>query len=172
VFVNGAAAKANPVTNGQWKVDFQLAGPVSIVAILKDAPASLAEATSNAVSRAVADDWPMDKYVPVRGLGKTGGDSGCLAHLLLRAPPDQGDGAWALNVSARLNIVRIEFNGQSKPFSAVPMPGYTSRTTLSLPMKPDEQGLLTVLSGGQQSVSGNWAPNLPPAAVTNAPAAK
>jgi hypothetical protein len=172
VFVNGAAAKANPVTNGQWRVDFQLAGPVSIVAILKDGATSVPEAGSNAVSRVVAHDWAIDQYWPARGLGKTGGDSDCVAHLVLCAPADQGEGAWALNVSARLNISRVELNGMPVPSSIGAGANYSAQTAVKIAMKPGEQGLLSVYSGGQQSVTGKWEPRTPPAASTNAPAAK
>jgi hypothetical protein len=172
VFVNGAVVKPAAVTNGQWKIDFQLDRPISIVAILKDGATSVAEAGSNAVSRVVAHDWAIDQYWPARGLGKTGGDSDCVAHLVLRAPADQGEGTWALNVSARLNISRVELNGMPVPSGIGAGANYSAQTAVKIAMKPGDQGLLTVYSGGQQSVTGKWEPKTPPAASTNAPEAK
>jgi hypothetical protein len=172
VFVNGAAAKANPLTNGQWKIDFQLDRPISIVAILKDGAMDVTGAVSNAVARTVGKDWLMDEHTPMRGLGQTGGDADCVAHLALRAPADQGEGAWTLDVSARLNISRIEFNGQPQPVTAAPGANHRSQAPLSLPMKPGEQGVLTLYSGGHQSVTGKWLPNRAPPGSTNAPAGK
>jgi hypothetical protein len=170
VFVNGTEVKPAAVTNGQWKIDFQLTGPVNIYAILKDVPAGFDSLNSNAVSRVVGNDWAIDQYAPGRGAAAYNGGSTCRGIVLapVRAPTDQGNGALSLNVSAYQTIDRIEYNGSAKSFSAAPGDNYTSKTTLSIPMKPGEQGLLTLSTGGRLSLTGKWVSNTPPAA-TNAP---
>jgi hypothetical protein len=165
IYVNGVITKAHAVTNGQWKIDFQLDKPITIVAILKDAPA-IAELGTNAVARTVGNDWAIDQYAASTGPKAEGG----LKHVTVQAPADQGKGTLVLDVSAYLTVGRVEYNGIQKSFNATAGANYTSKTTISIPMEPGEQGLLSVYSGGRLGLGAKWVPVQPDS--TNAPAAK
>ncbi|MCG3150731.1 MAG: hypothetical protein PCFJNLEI_04232 [Verrucomicrobiae bacterium] len=160
VFLNGKPVQPKPAGDGKWEIRFELTGSASIVAILKDASADLAQLKSNSLNRVVGRDWPMDQYTP-----NTGGENGArLTQAVLRAPADQGPGKLELTAAAHGGIVQIELNGVAIPFL-----GEINKTVLTLPFKPGEQGLLSVRTTHPATLSAQW---ITPPATTNAPAAK
>jgi hypothetical protein len=178
VYVNGAVVKPHLVTNGQWKIDFQLTGPVAIVALLKDGPEGFDKIAAGTVGRTMADDWMIDQAVATFGTNAvkatTNGFS-CDRSLVLapiRAPADQGDGTLKVSFSSASAGGKVEFNGVEKPVAPIPGTNRTVVAEIALPLKAGEQGLLAFRPGGRVSVSCQWTPKAIPAAATNAPAAK
>jgi hypothetical protein len=170
--------KPHLVTNGQWKIDFQLTGPVAIVALLKDGPEGFDKIAAGTVGRTMADDWMIDQAVATFGTNAvkatTNGFS-CDRSLVLapiRAPADQGDGTLKVSFSSASAGGKVEFNGVEKPVAPIPGTNRTVVAEIALPLKAGEQGLLAFRPGGRVSVSCQWTPKAIPAAATNAPAAK
>ncbi len=161
VYVNGVEVKPAALTNGQWKIDFQLSGSVSIVALIKDAAVDMAQARSNAVSRALADDWAIDQKETGRGINSRN------VLLPIRAPAGQGDGKYVFNVAAQQTVDGIEFNGKAILFAGQPGAANCPATSITLPLKAGEQGLLSVKSSGLRELDAQWMPNVPPPSVTD-----
>lgn len=166
VLLNGVSVKPLAQGNGKWKIDYRLqSDPITIVAILKELPAGVAQIAAGTVARTVASDWNIDQYLAGVGLDLAKAPpifseyrSVILAPV--RAPLDQGDGA--LKVSLPEGVTRVAFNGVDKPLAA----------SLLLPMKAGEQGLLLVRSTGRPLVKYEWVTIASEGAGVGAPAAK
>ncbi len=154
VFVNGKAVKPSAAGEGRWKIDFQLTGPVTIVALLRDAPAVLEEMTAGAVTRAVGNDWAIDQFVPGRGpKGYSEASGRAIVLLPVGAPAAGGKGAYTFELSCSQGIERIVFNGEEKRF--VPQAG---KAVVQIPLEAGGQGLLALTVQGRLGLTVTWAP--------------
>lgn len=162
VYVNGSPVQPTAVAPGQWQINFQLVQPVAIVVFLKDPLPSLEQAAEAAVTRVVGRDWAMDQYIPRRGLSAAESGAGrYVAHVVFQAPTE-GDGLAEVDLSAYLTLDRIEFNGVAVPHPPPTVDNYTARTTIRLPLKAGQPGLLTLWHGGRPSLQTRWTAGAKP----------
>ena len=164
VYVNGALTQPRMLTNGQWKIDFQLTDKVAIVALLKDTPEGFDKLAANAVGRSLGNDWAIDQFASTSGTNAvkaTPTGFSCNPSQVLvpiRAPGNQGDGFLKLSFSSSAPVKKVDFNGMEKPFASMVMPDKSLAGELSLPMKANEQGLISIRPEGATRVACEWVP--------------
>lgn len=161
VFINGNPTAFNPVpeTKHQWKVSFQLTGPITICVILKDLPAGFSDLATHAISRDLGIDWAIDQKLPAGAESFTtkANTLSCKRGAVLvpvRAPTDQGAGTLNLSVSRSKEIKDVTFNGMELSMTM----DSAKKAKVSIPMKAGEQGLLALHTGVSLSLTFDWEP--------------
>jgi predicted secreted protein len=160
VFVNGKAVKPAEAGAGRWKIDFQLAGQVNIVALLTEPPTESEAIIEAAVARAVGIDWSIDQFEPLRGAKGLAASPGRTISLIpFAAPANNGNGTWEFEITRRRGGIESAYcNGVEQTLSKD-----GDKTTLSIKLKAGEQALLKLTSNGGPSVKATWQPDTPPA---------